>query len=128
MKKEFVLGDAFADHCGVELIDVRDGYAKTRIKLGENHLNGLKMPHGAVLFTLADVAFAAAANHRGIPTVAINVNISYMKVAQSATIYAEAHELSPEGRIGSYRVTITDETGQTLAIFEGLGYRKFPPK
>lgn len=128
MEKEFVLGDAFADHCGVELLEVCDGYAKTRLTLEDNHLNGLKMPHGAVLFTLADVAFAAAANHRGIPTVAINVSISFIKVAQTAVIYAEARELSPEGRIGSYRVTVTDDTGQTLAVFEGLGYRKFPPK
>lgn len=128
MKKDFVLGDAFADHCGVELLEVEDGYAKTCLKLGERHLNGLKMPHGAVLFALADVAFAAAANHKGIPTVAINVNISYMKAAKTSIIYAEARELSPEGRIGSYRVAITDETGQTLAVFEGLGYRKFPPK
>ncbi len=128
MKKDFALNDAFADHCGIELVDVGEGYAKARLTLNENHLNGLKMPHGAALFALADVAFAAAANYRGIPTVAINVSISYVKVAETKTIYAEACELRPDGRIGSYRVTITDETGQTLAIFEGLGYRKFPPK
>jgi acyl-CoA thioesterase len=128
MKKDFALNDAFADYCGIELIDIGEGYAKTRLTLNATHLNGLKMPHGAALFALADVAFAAAANYGGVPTVAINVTISYLKVAESKTIYAEARELRPDGRIGSYRVTISDETGQSLAVFEGLGYRKFPPK
>ena len=124
MIQEFILKDTFARHCGIELIEVGEGFAKTRVTLADYHLNGLSMPHGGIIFALADVAFAAAANYRGIPTVALNVNISYLKSTESKTLYADVHEVNEKGRVGSYHAKITDETGQIIAIFEGLGYRK----
>ncbi len=124
MIQEFIHRDTFARHCGIELIEVGQGFAKTKVTLADWHLNGLNMPHGGIIFTLADVAFAAAANYRGIPTVALNVNISYLKSTESKTLYAEVREVNEEGRVGSYQAKITDQTGQIIAIFEGLGYRK----
>lgn len=124
MIKDFILKDTFARHCGIELIEAGEGFAKTKVTLADHHLNGLNMPHGGILFTLADVAFAAAANYRGIPTVAINVNMSYLKSTESKVLYAEVREVNEKGRVGSYHAKVTDETGQIIAIFEGLGYRK----
>ena len=123
--KEFSEKDAFARHCGVEMLDIGDGTARGRLAVQPRHLNGVGIVHGAALFTLADAVFAAASNSHGYVAVAINVNISYLKATEAGVLYASAVENNERGRIGSYTVTITDESEQTIAVFEGLVYRKF---
>jgi acyl-CoA thioesterase len=123
--KEFNDKDAFARHSGVEIVDIGEGSARGRLVLKPHHLNGVGIVHGAAIFTLADAVFAAASNSHGHVAVAINVNISYLKPTENGILYADARENNARGRIGSYTITITDETGQTTALFEGLAYRKF---
>jgi len=123
--KEFSEKDAFARHCGVELLEIGVGTAKGRLMLTSDHFNGMGSAHGAALFTLADAVFAAAANSHGHVAVAVNINISYLKPIEGGVLIAEAKENNARGRIGSYTVTITDESGATAALFEGLAYRKF---
>ena len=69
--------DNFAANSGIELLEVSPGYAKARTNIEEKHLNALKTVQGGALFTLADLAFAAASNAYGSATVAINANISF---------------------------------------------------
>jgi len=125
MINEFALKDAFAQHCGVELIEAGEGTAKAKLVLKDYHHNGMGITHGAALFTLADFTFGAAANSHGYDAVTINVHMSFLKSTKEGTLYGEATETNLRGRIGSYHVTITDEAGQIIAIFEGLAYRKF---
>lgn len=123
--KEFNDKDVFAKHCGVEILEIGEGLSRGRLVLKPHHFNGVGIIHGGAIFTLADVVFAAASNSHGHVAVAINVNISYLKATETGTLFADAVENNARGRIGSYTITITDETGQTVAIFEGLVYRKF---
>jgi acyl-CoA thioesterase len=123
--KEFNDKDVFAKHCGVEILEIGEGSSRGRLILKPHHFNGVGIIHGGAIFTLADVVFAAASNSHGHVAVAINVNISYLKATETGTLFADAVENNARGRIGSYTITITDETGQTVAIFEGLVYRKF---
>lgn len=123
--KTFSDRDAFARYCGVEILEIGDGTAKGRLVLKPHHLNGVGIVHGAAIFTLADTVFAAASNAHGYVAVAVNVNIAFIKATESGTLYAEAKENNPRGRIGSYTVTISDDKSETIAIFEGLAYRKF---
>ena len=123
--KEFCDKDAFAQHCGVEILDIADGTAKGRLTLKPHHLNGVGIAHGAAVFALADAVFAAASNSQDYVAVAININISYLKSTETGALFAEAVENNLRGRIGSYTIKVTDEAGQTVALFEGLVYRKF---
>jgi acyl-CoA thioesterase len=123
--KEFGQKDAFARHCGVEILEIGEGTAKGRLQLKQEHFNGVGIVHGAAIFTLADTVFAAAANSHGHVAVAVNINISYLKPTEGGVLYAQAVENNARGRIGSYTITVTDQTGATTALFEGLAYRKF---
>jgi len=116
--------DRLGRHLGVELLEVREGGARARMPVGEIHLNGVNLAHGAAIFALADVAFAAAANSHGTVAVAINVSISFLKAATGGVLYAEARELSRNPKLGTYTVEVTDEAGELVAIFQGLVYRK----
>lgn len=119
-----------ADHFGslasIEVLDIKPGFATARMTLGPQHLNGLGAVHGGAIFTLADVAFAAACNADAPPTVAINASISFLKAAKEGMLHAEAKEVSFTRRIGSYHITVTDDAGDMIASFQGLAYRKQP--
>lgn len=122
--KEFLKNDNFAAISGIELLEVSQGYAKAIMNIEEKHLNALKTVQGGAIFTLADLTFAAASNVYGIVTVAINANISFVKAATGKSLTAEAKETSINPKISTYTVNVTDDKGNLVAIFQGMGYRK----
>jgi acyl-CoA thioesterase len=122
--KKFFKGDRLAEYLGIELVDVSEGGAVSRMEVKEEHMNGIGTVHGGAIFTLADFTFAVAANSHGRVTVAINVSISFMKAATSGTLTAVAKEVSLNPRIASYTVNVCDDEGDLVAIFQGMAYRK----
>jgi acyl-CoA thioesterase len=122
--KSYFEKDSFANLCGIELIEAFNGCAKAKLDLREHHLNAMKMPHGGLLFTLADLAFAAAVHSRGRAAVALNCTISYMKVSFGNVLYAQAKEVSRNNRTALYSVTVVDESDEIVAVFQGLAYIK----
>jgi len=125
--KRFFAHDQFAAHSGMELLEVAPGYAKATMAVTGKHLNALKTVQGGALFTLADFAFAAASNAHGSAVVALNASISFVKAVTQGVLTAEAKETAATSRTVNYTINITDETGQLVAIFHGLGYRKKTP-
>ncbi len=85
--EEFIESDRFAKHCGIELIDVGDGWARAQMRIEDHHLNGVDVVHGGAVFSLADLVFAAAANSHGTVAVAINASIWYMKAGSSGALF-----------------------------------------
>ncbi len=124
IKQFFSAQDLFAKHVGIELIEVAPGYAKTSMKIGPHHFNGAKTVHGGAIFTLADFAFAVASNSHGNLAMGINTSVSFVKAATSGTLYAEAREQSLNPKLASYSVHVTDDDKETVAIFQGMVYRK----
>jgi acyl-CoA thioesterase len=122
----FFAHDAWAQETGIELVDVSSGSAKVRMKIEKRHRNSHGTVHGGAIFTLADAAFALASNSHGVPAAAINAHISFVKSATAGTLDAEAVEVSINPKIATYTVTVTDDTGETVATFQGMVYRKTP--
>lgn len=73
---EFFKKDRFAVMAGVELLEVKQGYAKARMLVTKEHLNGGGVCQGGALFTLADLAFAAAINSHLELTFSTSSNIN----------------------------------------------------
>lgn len=87
-------------------------------------LNGAGLTHGSAVFTLADIAFAAASNSHGSLALALNVNISFLKAtSEGAVLTAEAREENLTRKTGLYRLEVRDESGELVALAEGLAYR-----
>lgn len=122
--KKFFKKDRLAEYLGVELVDVAEGEAVSKMQIKDEHLNGIGTVHGGAIFTLADFTFAVAANSHGRVTVAINASISFVKAAFSGTLTASAREVSLGPKISSYTVNVTDDDGDLIAIFQGMAYRK----
>jgi len=122
----FFAHDDWAQEAGIDLMEVSAGRAKVRMRVAARHRNSHGTVHGGAIFTLADAAFALASNSHGVPAAAINAHISYVKSATGGTLYAEAEEFSLNPRIATYTVTVTDDAGEKIAIFQGMVYRKTP--
>ena len=122
--KQFFTGDRYAKLSGIELLSVSPGTAVAQMPIQPHHLNAVGSVQGGAIFTLADLAFAAASNAYGKVAVAINVSITYMKAVSSGTLRAEAREVSANPKLGSYTVNVTDQHNTLIAIFQGLVYRK----
>jgi len=122
--KKFVQKDAFARHIGVEVLEHGKGTARARMEIGNNHLNSAGMVHGGAIFSLADAVFSIASNSHGTLAVAINVSISFFKAATGGTLFAEAEEVSINPKLATYLITVTDDAGNKIALFQGTVYRK----
>jgi len=122
--KDIPAKDNFAQSIGAEILEVRPGYGKTKLIINSTHHNGAGFIHGSVLFTLADLAFAAAANSRDKYALLVNASMSFVKAESSGTIFAEAIEQSVSNKLATYTVKVTHENGSLLANFQGMGYLK----
>ncbi|MDP4182456.1 MAG: PaaI family thioesterase [Bacillota bacterium] len=121
---KFIKNDRFANYVGIKLIKVEPGYAVTEMEINDNHLNGVNIVQGGAIFTLADYAFAAASNSKGVVTLGINANISYFKSPKGRKLTAEATKVSESKKLCGYNVDVLDENKDLIARFTSTGYIK----
>jgi len=117
--------DSFARLLGIEVIELGKGHAEATMTVREDMLNFLGLPHGGAIFSLADAAFAAASNSHGQRAMALNVNISYLAATRPGQrLHAQAREEKLGRRTALYTIRISDEECQTIAVCQGLAYRR----
>ncbi len=114
--------DKYAKNLGITLVDLKKEYARCELEITENHKNGLGSLHGAVIFALADIAFAAACNTVKI-SIGMQAEIKYLNKPTGNKLIAEATVLSSSNKIGHYQVNITDNNGIHIAQFNSISYR-----
>ena len=115
--------DLFREILGIQVLEVKDGYAKLSLKITKNHTNSLGAAHGGAIFALSDCAFAEAANYGDNVAVAVQININFLKPAfEGDTLTAEAIRVSDGRKLGLYHVTITKQS-KIIAFFSGLAFK-----
>jgi acyl-CoA thioesterase len=110
---------------GITLEAIAPGYARMRMSVRADMINGHGIGHGGLTFTLADTAFAYACNSRNRVTVASGAEIIFLSPAQRGeTLVAEAQEQAATGRTGVYDIEVTEAaTGRQVALFRGRSHR-----
>ena len=94
------------------------------MELKTHHLNSAGTAHGGAIFSLADAVFAVASNSHGTLAMAINVSISFFKAAKSGVLIASAEEVAINPKLATYLITVLDDAGNKIALFQGTVYRK----
>ena len=123
--QEFFRKDLFADKVGVELLEIKEGYSKASLLIKEEHLNAGHRTQGGALFTLADLALAAAANSHRELAFSLSSNITFLRSSGPGDIlYAEARERYAGRSTGYYQIDITNQKGELIATFESSVFRK----
>ena len=77
---------------------------------------------GGAIFTLADFAFAVAANCGGGTMVSLNSQITYLSPARGETLIAVARRVRQGRSTGYYRVEVSDEVGTQVAEVVTTGF------
>jgi acyl-CoA thioesterase len=115
--------DTFRENLGIQVIEVKDGYAKLSLKVTKDHINSLGAAHGGAIFALGDCAFAEASNYGDKVAVAIQVSINFLKPAfEGDVLTAEAVRVSDGRTLGLYHITISKKD-KKIAFFSGLAFK-----
>jgi acyl-CoA thioesterase len=125
--KEFFKADRYAAFSGIELLEVEPGRAVARMEIREMHLNAGNVVQGGAIFTLADLAFAAAVNAYGNLAMSVETAIRYFKGVGSGTLYAEAKVVHLHRKLATFEVTVTNGEKELIALFTATAYRKDVP-
>ena len=126
--RDIISADSYAAFLGAELTDIRPGWARVSLTLRDDHLNFMGLIHGGVIFSLADVAFGAAANSFGSKAMALSVNINFQAPAPPGdTITAEVELISRAGKMGYYDMKVSDSDGKDVAYCSGWAYHTGKP-
>ena len=117
--------DHYSQWLGVERIEEEEGKSVLKMTVRKEMLNGFGVLHGGVSFALADSAFAFASNSRGRHAVSVETSISHTKaVVEGDVLIAVAQEEHLSYKLGIYKVVITNQKNEIVALFKGTVYRK----
>ncbi len=117
--------DPFSRWLGIERLRVEPGLCILRMAIRREMLNGFGIAHGGITFSLADSALAFASNSRGRHAVSIDTSISHIApLREGDSITATAIEEQLGHRIGHYRVEVSNDAGEMVALFRGIVYRR----
>ncbi|HRP96353.1 MAG TPA: hydroxyphenylacetyl-CoA thioesterase PaaI [Rhodocyclaceae bacterium] len=116
--------DQASHSLGIVLEAVGPGYAKLRMVVREDMLNGFRICHGGFITALADSAFAYSCNSYNEQTVASGISLDFMAPAGPGDVLtAEAREVFLAGRTGVYDITVVNQNAELIAVMRGKSYR-----
>jgi len=112
--------DTSSRHLGIELLEIRPGYARVAMTVRRELTNSHGICHGGYIFLLADTAFAYSCNSRNERAVAAGASIEFLAPAHAGDLLtAEGVEQHRAGRTGVYDMRVTDQHGKVIALFRG---------
>lgn len=115
--------DRASQALGMRILEIRPGYARLAMTVREDMVNGHKICHGGLIFTLADSAFAFACNTYDVVTVASSGSIEFLLPARLGDeLTAIAEERSRAKRTGVYDVAVRNQRGECVAMFRGRSH------
>ncbi len=120
--------DPFSIWLGIERMVVEPGGCVLKMTVRQEMLNGFAIAHGGITYSLADSCLAFASNSHGIQSVSVETSISHTKaVKEGDVLTATSAEMSRTRSIGVYHITVTNQHGETVALFKGTVYRTGKP-
>ena len=116
-----LLNDHATAALGVRVIDVGAGRVTLSMSVRPDMVNGHKICHGGVIFSLADSACAIASNSRNQNMLLQTGTITYVNPAHDGDqLIAVGEEQMVQGRNGVIDSTVTRNDGTLIAFFRGV--------
>ena len=105
---------------GMQVQQVRPGYARLTMRVTADMVNGQKVCHGGLIFSLADSSFGFACNSHNQHALTASCSIDVLApAALGDELTAEATETAHAGRTRIYDVRVTNQEGTLIAVFRG---------
>ncbi|HMQ06286.1 MAG TPA: hotdog fold thioesterase [Saprospiraceae bacterium] len=117
---KMMANDWFSQWLGIQILEVNPGYCRLSMLVREEMLNGFKVAHGGITYSLADSALAFASNSLGKYALSIETSISHLQKVVAGNILTAETTLWKEGKnISTFHVEISNESSNRVAIFKG---------
>lgn len=120
--RERFANDKYATSNGAVIEEIGDGYAKVSMEIDEHHYNAAGGIMGGAIFTLADFAFAVAANWQGKTALSQTAQITYLGKVKGKKMIAQARQVKDGRTMCYYMVEVTDELGSQIAHVTSSGF------
>lgn len=120
--QERFANDRYATSNGAVIEEIGDGYAKVSMEIDEHHFNAAGGIMGGAIFTLADFAFAVAANWQGKTILSQTAQITYLGRVKGKRMIAQARQVKDGRTMCYYVVDVTDELGSQVAHVTSSGF------
>ena len=126
--KEFINKyDRFAAANNIRLTKVEPGYAEAEMVISESLLNGNDFVQGGAIFTLADIAFAGAANAENKGMVTQTGNITFLRPGEGEKLFASAREINRGKTTGLYEIRVTNDRVKLVACGQMVVFATVKP-
>lgn len=119
----FFRDDRYAMETGIELLEAEENRALVALTITPSHKNAGNRVMGAVYFTMADFAFAVAANFGRPVTFTTTSQISFLAPARGERLFAEAKIIRDGKKICFSECRVTDDLGTEIALVTASGAR-----
>lgn len=114
--------DPFAELLGMEIMEMKDGYAKGKLALGPDLSSTPDsiIAHGGVPYALADhTGGAAAVSTDNWPTPTIDMRIDYLNPV-TEDLFAEAEVIRAGRNFATVSVVVTTQSDGAVAVGRGV--------
>ena len=126
--KSMYANDKASQMLGIEIEIPEAGAAVATMFVRDDMVNGFDICHGGIVFALADTAFAFACNAYDELTVAGGGDIQFLQpVRRGDQLVAVASEEHRGERRGSYRVEVSNQLDELVALFHGRSVSRGTP-
>lgn len=112
---EFLSGNEYICHLGIEIIELKYGYSKARMPYKKSILNPYGSVHGGALYSFADIVAGTAAAMNGCFAATVNGSLNYLLPAvKTEYVYCEASCIKDGKSLSVFNVKLTDDKGLLL--------------
>ncbi|HLB42681.1 MAG: hypothetical protein A3F63_10645 [Pseudomonadales bacterium RIFCSPHIGHO2_12_FULL_40_16] len=115
--------DPFAELLGIEITESCFEKAVAVVHIQPEFCNAMGTVHGGIIFSLADISFAAACNSSANQYIGLQTEIRYMDQARGNQLIAEAVLIKASKKFAHFQVSIRDNLENDVALFTGTAYK-----
>jgi len=116
--------DKMSQWLGIDVLSHNPGTVSVRMTVRDEMVNGFKVAHGGITYSLADSALAFSANSHGLRSMSIETSISHTKMVKVGDVLTvKTKELSLSRKIGVYEMDVFNQDNDLVAHFKGTVYR-----
>lgn len=121
--KDFINeNDTFGKSNAIQLTLLEEGYAEAELLVNENSCNAVNTVQGGAIFTLADMAFAGAANSFGDKCVAMSAAVSFIRPGSGNKLLARAKVINKGRRSCVVDVEVVNTEDKLVAKIQITGF------
>ncbi|MBQ7396008.1 MAG: PaaI family thioesterase [Lentisphaeria bacterium] len=123
LKDQLNQNDIFCRENSIRLTEIREGYAEAVMSIDEHKLNANNVVQGGAIFTLADFAFAGAANSfEGTKCSSMSSTINFLRPGSGNHLSARSQVVNRGKRSCLVETEVFNDSGKLVAKVTTTGF------